>query len=186
MCFSIADGGQRCAHHTRSTLVAKAAAMEALAATGGPALVSAQSEWEDAAAAYASTSAGHAELTQRGQVAHLRGDLDQHALLSTLLRRGEVLREANETSRALTGSQGLDVAWPAAGMGPKAYAQVRAGDLAAGDVILTEGSNHLVEATETRRNGVLLRLRDAQVDGRPGMPMSGPWLANSSSECSAP
>lgn len=106
MCKSFAEGGQRCAHHTREKLEAKAAAVEAAVAafadgSGVPnpaAWRAAQDEWEKAAAEYASTDEGHAHLSAQAAAA---GDMDTQALLNTVIAKGEALRAANRETAAL-------------------------------------------------------------------------------------
>jgi len=87
MCMSEAEGGQRCAAHTRPRYEQ--------ASPGSP-------DWFDIARDYASTSEGHAQLTAEVAEARLFGDHAREARLRAALLRGETLRAANaETVRLL-------------------------------------------------------------------------------------
>lgn len=118
MCRSMAEGGQRCAAHTREKLTLKATAVEqavkALTAGHGDpsALRTAQEEWETAAAEYASTDEGHTHLSTQAAAA---GDMDTQALLNTVIAKGEALRAANRETAALIKAVKLAGATPAAG-----------------------------------------------------------------------
>lgn len=102
MCKSLAEGGQRCASHTRTKMVKAAAAVEAAAAARDvDALGSAQAQWEEAAVEYASTNEGHDHLAAQAQAALAAGDYDTHALLNTVVQRGEAMRAANRETAAL-------------------------------------------------------------------------------------
>lgn len=84
MCKSAAEGGQRCAAHTRPAYEA--------ATFGTP-------EWDQAAAVYASSPGGRRDLTNTLDAADRAGDLARSAALTTALRRGKALREANGETR---------------------------------------------------------------------------------------
>lgn len=80
----MAEGGQRCAAHTRARYQA--------AAPG-------TSEWDDAAAQHASTLGGRKELQQAlaaQRTTDPAGTSERTAALETALRRGEQLRERNQ------------------------------------------------------------------------------------------
>lgn len=79
MCQSQAEGGRRCAAHTR-------AAFEALSQNSPG--------WDDAAAAYASTTEGHARITRESDEAAMAGDHVRAGRLWSALARGEAMREA--------------------------------------------------------------------------------------------
>ena len=83
MCRAIRDGGQRCAAHTRPAF---------LASTPGTA------EWDDAAAAYASTPTGARELIDRMAAAAATGDVETEVALRTALSRGGQIAEANRAT----------------------------------------------------------------------------------------
>lgn len=102
VCKSTAEGGQRCSAHTREKMDLKSQAVEKAAAAGDMvALRAAQVEWEEAAAEYASTDKGHTHLAGQAEAALAGGDFDTSALLSTVVRRGEAMRAANQETAAL-------------------------------------------------------------------------------------
>lgn len=102
MCKSVAEGGQRCAAHTRERLKTKATVLETAIGAGDPAKAAvARIEWESAAAEYASTDEGHAYLSDAASRADTSGDADTAAMLSTLVRKGEAIRAANRETSAL-------------------------------------------------------------------------------------
>lgn len=114
MCKSLAEGGQRCAAHTRAKLETKATAVEAAVNSGdAAALRAAQTEWEDAAAEYASTDEGHRHLAAHAAAAEKSGDLHTAALLGVAVRRGEDLRAANRETAALIAAVRLTQTEPA-------------------------------------------------------------------------
>lgn len=80
MCKSRAEGGQRCAAHTRPAYEA--------AEFGTP-------EWERAAVEYASTPTGADHVRFDRDERLNAGDLERWAALNTALRQGEAMREAN-------------------------------------------------------------------------------------------
>lgn len=90
MCKSQADGGQRCAAHTRPRFEA---------ATPGT------SEWTKAAQEYASTREGHERLSEDADVAELIGDEDGAAALRAAIKRGDALREANAEAARLINTE---------------------------------------------------------------------------------
>lgn len=115
MCKSVAEGGQRCAAHTRERLSSRSAALQAAIASGEEAKAAeARAEWETAAAQYASTDEGHAYLTDAAQQADSTGDPDTAAMLRTLVRKGEDIRAANRDTSALLAAARL-TAHPVAG-----------------------------------------------------------------------
>lgn len=81
MCKSQADGGQRCAAHTRSKY-------ETLTRT--------DPGWDAAAAEYASTPEGHDRLTEEADQAAAAGDFETEAHLRSAITRGEAMRAANK------------------------------------------------------------------------------------------
>jgi hypothetical protein len=92
VCRSEADGGQRCAAHTRPAYAAATAAFES-----APDDPRAQDDLTAAAAAYASTPTGrervHADASRPGTGA-------QHAAcLRTAIARGEAIRAAHQAAR---------------------------------------------------------------------------------------
>lgn len=102
VCKATAEGGQRCSAHTREKMDLKSKAVEKAAAAGDMgALRAAQTEWEDAAAEYASTDKGHDHLSAQADAALAEGDYDTSALLSTVVRKGEAMRAANRETAAL-------------------------------------------------------------------------------------
>lgn len=101
MCKSQAEGGQRCAAHTRDAYrTADAALTEAQAAGDAAALAVATQRWDAAAAEYASTPTGHAELDQRRLQYQAHGHTAAASRLAAALRRGQTLREANTAAAA--------------------------------------------------------------------------------------
>jgi hypothetical protein len=101
MCKSLAQGGQRCAAHTRARLTAKSDALEAaVAADDLTALVAAQSEWETAAAEYASTREGNEHLRAQAVAADAADDFETMALLNTVIAKGEAMQAANKDAAA--------------------------------------------------------------------------------------
>lgn len=107
MCKSLAEGGQRCAAHAKARLERRAVAMREAAvraADGSPANIEAfhkrRADWEQAAVEYASTPAGQEVLSARQVQAF--ADRDEHtaAMLTTILTRGQAMREANAQIRA--------------------------------------------------------------------------------------
>lgn len=79
MCDAIGDGGQRCASHTRPKFQQ--------ATAGSP-------EWDEAAADYAATPSGHAELDALLADAAAARDLHLEMALRTALRVGQARRDA--------------------------------------------------------------------------------------------
>lgn len=77
MCQSPAEGGRRCAMHTR-------AVFESLSATSPL--------WDEAAAAYATTTEGHAAVIREADLAYRAGDYDRAARLDDAVRRAEAER----------------------------------------------------------------------------------------------
>lgn len=84
MCKSAAQGGQRCAAHTRPTYRA--------ASFGTPA-------WDEAAAQYASTPSGEREIALDVAVAEQQNQFDRAAALRTALRVGASRRQAHASTR---------------------------------------------------------------------------------------
>lgn len=84
MCKAHADGGQRCAAHTRPAYVS---------AVPGTAC------WDDAASQHASTPAGLTELTIARNTAAANGDFATAAACESALRRGNSIREGNRAAR---------------------------------------------------------------------------------------
>lgn len=78
MCKSISDGGQRCAAHTRSNYEATAFG---------------SAEWDEAAAAYASTPTGRKTLESERRAARLSEDTNRVVALDKALHRGTQQRE---------------------------------------------------------------------------------------------
>lgn len=89
MCKSMAEGGQRCAAHTRGAAMSAITKMQA----DGPAALSGE---DDAAiAAYASTPAGRREIDEVYLAqARKANDVEQVAMLGSALRRGFDQRQA--------------------------------------------------------------------------------------------
>lgn len=107
MCKPLNEGGQRCASHAKDRLERKAQAMREAAdwaAERGPEGMQhfnqAREAWESAAIEYASTPAGAEVLTARLAVAEEAQDGHTSAMLTTILSRGEAMREANAQVRA--------------------------------------------------------------------------------------
>ena len=89
MCRSIAEGGQRCAAHTRPAY---------MAATPGTA------EWDDAAAQYASTPEGRRVLQADIEIAERGMDFERAAALGAAVRAGENVRASNQEAARVTHS----------------------------------------------------------------------------------
>lgn len=85
MCDSIAQGGYRCAAHTRPRFQN--------APINTPA-------WEDAAADYAATPSGKRDLERLASDARRAGDIEMEAALTTALRVGEGRRQAYKDIKA--------------------------------------------------------------------------------------
>lgn len=85
MCKSAAEGGQRCAAHTRARYEATTPA---------------DPQWDTVAAEYASTPEGAQAL--QGQIAHYQQADNPRAVarLSSAVERGRVLRESNQAAAA--------------------------------------------------------------------------------------
>ena len=83
MCKSQAEGGQRCASHTRTKYTATS--------TDDP-------NWDTVAAEYASTSEGEAHLKGEAIQAMEQGDYETAARLNTVTARGITMREANRAA----------------------------------------------------------------------------------------
>lgn len=81
MCKSKAEGGQRCAAHTRPRYEAA---------------LPADPDWDTVATEYASTREGHERLTQEADAAEANRDFEHEARLRAALKRGEAMREANK------------------------------------------------------------------------------------------
>ena len=110
----MAEGGQRCASHTRARLTKKSDALRvAVEAGDADGLMTARSEWEDAAAHYASTVEGQASMAATRDAARESGDLHTEALMTSLLHRGEAIRSANRDAASM-----LAVAQMATGTDP--------------------------------------------------------------------
>lgn len=88
MCKSQAEGGQRCAAHTRKKFLATPATDPA---------------YDDVAAEYASTPEGHRTLTDAAIEASLDGDFATEARLKAIIDRGESIRAANREAATLIG-----------------------------------------------------------------------------------
>jgi hypothetical protein len=80
MCRSQAEGGQRCAAHTRPAFIKTS--------FGTP-------EWEDAAAAFASTPAGYDEIVNAICDAEADDDFGRAAALTAAMRKGQAIRASN-------------------------------------------------------------------------------------------
>jgi hypothetical protein len=92
MCRSLAEGGQRCAAHTR-------AAYSIAQADVGLGVQDADHRLEQASIAYASTDEGQEILGIEATKAADRQDWETEARLRGILRRGATLREANQEAR---------------------------------------------------------------------------------------
>lgn len=93
MCRSLAEGGQRCAAHTRPAYQT--------AAFGTP-------DWDRAAAQYASTPTGRMELMSSMAAAEAADDVQSAVAFDAALREGERLRErATMTAEAVTSGSGV-------------------------------------------------------------------------------
>lgn len=95
MCKSKADGGQRCAAHTRPRFEA---------ATFGTA------EWDEAAAEYASTASGEMDIAEQAVAATMGDDVERSVALFSALERGRDLRALNTDTAAEVRTQELIVA----------------------------------------------------------------------------
>lgn len=155
MCKSIAEGGQRCAHHSRELLATKAAVLHATTKPS-KAYTLALSEWESAAVAYASTLEGHREITTHAEDSLAAGDKTSYAHLINIARRGQTQRDVNQSVRSLLKEADLTPEQ----MGGRTYTATPASDLLVGDVVLVGGRNQVVEAKKDILSDTILRLRD--------------------------
>ena len=89
MCDSIADGGQRCAYHSRPRFRAAIPGTQA---------------WDDAAADYAATPTGRQELEASLEQVVASGKIGMEAALRAALRFGQSRREAYLEVRSKTAS----------------------------------------------------------------------------------
>ncbi len=124
----MAEGGQRCASHTRARLTKKSDALRmAVEAGDADALMAARSEWEDAAAQYASTVEGQASMAATRDAARESGDLHTEALMTSLLHRGEAIRSANRDAASMLSvaqmATGTDTGTDGSGTPPVATAE---------------------------------------------------------------
>lgn len=102
VCRAMSEGGQRCAAHTRPALAAATAAVRAAADEADrDAFFAAQEVWERAAVEYASTPEGLAKLARSAEQANTAGQVDAAALLDSVIRRGQAMREANQEARVV-------------------------------------------------------------------------------------
>lgn len=88
MCRSIADGGQRCASHTREAL----ASANNMHRIGSP-------EWTEAAVDYASTTEGQNYFARRAKEARAEGEIEQEVEFRQVAQRGRTQREVNDEAR---------------------------------------------------------------------------------------
>lgn len=93
MCKSIADGGQRCAAHTRPRFEAAAPGTR---------------EWDEAAAEYAATREGRARLAELVAAAAEGGDYETEAQARAALAQGEKIRDAAQESAQRVDLQNSD------------------------------------------------------------------------------
>jgi hypothetical protein len=100
VCKAQHEGGQRCAAHTRALMDQRAAALNQKILSG-QAVEDARRAWEDAAVDYASTRTGRRVLEESRAAAKAAGEVHTVAMLTTILMRGEAVREANLRSRTL-------------------------------------------------------------------------------------
>ena len=107
MCTSQADGGQRCAAHTRPAYQA---------ATFGTA------EWDAAAAAYASTPTGRVELASSLAAAEAAEDIRSAVAFEHALREGARLRERSAAVREAL-HEANDPAAPVAAVTPQSVSE---------------------------------------------------------------
>lgn len=84
MCQSAAEGGQRCASHTRPRFTSAAPGTR---------------EWDDAAAEYASTSEGRKTIDDMRFNARMNGQFDTEAACEVAIRRGNNRRQAAQDAR---------------------------------------------------------------------------------------
>lgn len=145
MCDSIADGGRRCAAHTRGPhLAALTRVAEAATADKSEARASGVVD----VSAHASTRTGAQEIDTLIQVATSEGDHDQAAWLTTCRRLGDSQRQAANEIRAAIQSQ---------------RAQASLGTVLPGDVLhLTDEFRYI--RTHIRR-GTYVRVTGAAGDG---------------------
>lgn len=98
MCRSAADGGQRCAAHTRKKFDRAERLLHAAEFAGDPArITAAQADWEQAAAEYASTGEGFNVMIDR----YSDAGAEQAVMYQSLAARGARMREANKEAAAL-------------------------------------------------------------------------------------
>lgn len=101
MCKSLAEGGQRCAAHTRQRLERAAVNLRTAAEAGEFADFGvARQSWENAAAEYASTPTGREALADQAVAARAASDFDTEALLRSLVERGDRIRATNAQIKA--------------------------------------------------------------------------------------
>lgn len=101
MCKSLAEGGQRCAAHAHERLMGAAKHVTHAAEAGDrDRYEAARMAWEQAAVEYASTPAGAAALEKQQAHAAETGDTHGAGMLGSILRRGAMLREANQQVKA--------------------------------------------------------------------------------------
>ncbi len=102
MCKSKAQGGQRCAAHTRERLMNADRALQTVALTGTPDQIHAAREtWFTAASEYASTREGRDRLTGLRNQAAKNGDIHQEMLYRQVVDKGAQIRSANAEAAAL-------------------------------------------------------------------------------------
>lgn len=96
MCKSQAEGGQRCAAHTRARFTKATESLTAATATGDPARIEdARRTWDVAAVEYASTREGRNELRKEFGTHRRAGDPEGAANVSNIIQRGHALAAAN-------------------------------------------------------------------------------------------
>ena len=95
MCYSLADGGQRCAAHTRPAYQR--------ATFGTP-------EWDEAAAQYASTQTGRMELAASLAAAEAAEDVKSAVAIEHAMEEGRRIREKNALAREFNREESAAVA----------------------------------------------------------------------------
>lgn len=98
MCYSVADGGQRCAGHTRPRYVA---ARDAITAANGFEDRPMLEQFEKTAVEYATTVEGERTLLAEAADVGRRGDYSREIMLKHFVARGQMLREVNAETAGL-------------------------------------------------------------------------------------
>ena len=99
MCNSEAEGGQRCAGHTRPRYEAATRVLNAASGTEAPLAAAVEDAWVQAAAEYASTPEGRDRLNDARDEAASQGWVKAAARTRTALAKGNALRDTNDQIR---------------------------------------------------------------------------------------